>query len=109
MKPKASVSPPISTSMPLSSFSDRFRPLGSKVALRRHPKAGKASSLLFLPETKLKNSDRADVLALGPECKLGLRCGDTVVISRFADGDRDLGGEKLLIVPESEIMAVEEG
>lgn len=111
MKPKNSVSQPTSSSMPLSAFSEHFRPLMNKVALRRHPKATMApgSSLLFLPDTKLKNSDRAEVLAVGAACKLGLRKGDTVIITRFADGDREVQGERLLILPESEIMAVEEG
>jgi co-chaperonin GroES (HSP10) len=39
----------------------------------------------------------------------GVKVGATVVVSRFADGDRDVGGDKLMILPETEIMALEEG
>lgn len=106
-------SPPRSVlhDLPLSAFSKSFRPLHRNVALRRHPKDLKAGpgSSLFRPESKLKNSDRATVLAVGPRCLLGLKVGDVVVVTRFADGDRELSGERLMILPESEIMAVEEG
>jgi co-chaperonin GroES (HSP10) len=97
--------------VPLSVFTKSFRPLGNKVALRRHPKDERAApgSSIFRPESKLKNSDRATVLAAGPACRLGLKKGDVVIITRFADGDRDVGGERLLILPEDEIMGVEEG
>lgn len=64
------------------------------------------SSVLFRPEQKLKNSDRADVLAVGPRCKLGLEVGDVVVVSTFADGDRLYDGERLMILPETDVMAV---
>lgn len=97
-------------SLPLSAFTTSFKPLRDKVALRRDPKDEQArpGSLLVRPESSLKNSDRATVLATGQGCRLGLKPGDRVVISRFADADRDWGGESLLILPESEIMAVEE-
>jgi co-chaperonin GroES (HSP10) len=95
----------------LEDFPKKFRPLGAKVALKRHPKDVMApgSELLFRPEQKLKNSDRATVLALGPDCRLGLKVGQVVVVSRFADGDREWEGERLMIIPEDDIMGVEEG
>jgi co-chaperonin GroES (HSP10) len=97
-------------SVPISAFSKKFRPLRNLVALKRARKDVMApgSSLLYRPESKLKNSDRAEVLAVGPSCRLGLKKGDTVIVTRFADGDRDVGGERLMILPETEIMAVEE-
>lgn len=49
------------------------------------------------------------MLAVGPLCRLGLKVGDTVLVTRFADGDRELAGERLMILPDTEIMAVEEG
>lgn len=98
-------------SLPLSVFTQSFRPLRNMVALKRHPKDERAApgSSIFRPESKLKNSDRATVLAMGLGCRLGLKVGDVVVVTRFADGDRDVGGERLMILPESEIMGVEEG
>lgn len=102
--------------LPFSALPKFFKPLHDRVALRRHPKDHRPDpgSLLFRPPSKLKNSDRAEVLAVGPGCKLGLRPGQTVVVSRFADGDtylREPGdGERLMVIPEGEIMAViEEG
>lgn len=104
----------LSRDLPLSAFTKSFKPLHDRVALRRHPKDSRAApgSLLVRPESKLKNSDRATVLAMGPGCRVlraeGVKVGDVVVISTFADGDRDWGGESLLIIPEGEIMALEE-
>lgn len=97
--------------LPISAFTKSFRPLRNLVAMRRHAKELKApgSELLFRPESRLKNSDRATVLAVGPLCRLGLKVGDTVLVTRFADGDRELAGERLMILPDTEIMAVEEG
>lgn len=116
-KPKPT-SPPQSRlyDLPFSAFTKSFKPLHDRVALRRHPKSLRPSdgSLVLLPSSKLKNSDRAEVLAVGPGCKLGLKPGQTVVVSRFADGDTHLRegseGERLMVIPEGEIMAViEEG
>jgi len=101
--------------LPLSAFTTSFRPLHERVALRRHPKDDRArpGSSLWRPESSQKNSYRATVLAIGPGCRLlqaeGVKAGDVVIISRFADGDRDWGGESLLIIREEEILAVEEG
>lgn len=97
--------------LPLSAFTKSFRPLGDRVALKRDPRDSLArpGSSILRPESSQKNSDRATVLATGPRCRLGLRAGDRVVISRFADGDRVWGGESLLIIPEGEILALEEG
>lgn len=98
-------------SLPVSAFTKTFRPLRDLVALRRHAKDSMAGpgSLLYRPESKLKNSDRATVLSVGPRCRLGLKRNDVVIITRFADTDRDVGGERLLIMCETEIMAVVEG
>lgn len=96
--------------LPLSAFPKSFRPLENKVALRRHKKdlMAPGSSLLFRPEQRLKNSKTADVLAVGRKCKLGLKPGDVVVITDFAASDREYDGERLLIVPEDDILAVDE-
>lgn len=109
--PKQPKQPSEPQRMPLSAFSRAFRPLHDRVALRRHQKDQMApgSKVLYRPEQKLKNSDRADVLAVGSSCKQGLKPGDVVVVSTFADGDRVYDGERLMVVPESDVMAVLEG
>lgn len=106
-KPKP---PPPTQHLPLEVFSKRFRPLAKRVALRRHAKDQMApgSKLLYRPEQRLKNSQFADVLALGNDCRQGLKRGDVVVISTFSDSDRVYDGERVLVLPEDEIMGVVE-
>lgn len=94
----------------------RYQPLGNRVLIKREEAAETTTGGLYIPETAKKSSDRGVIVAVGPggiELATGLRVpvslkvGQTVLFNRAGGIDVVVAGEKLVLMNEPEIFAVE--
>lgn len=92
-----------------------YRPLGNRVLVKRDDAITVTAGGLHLPATAQSKSDRGVVRYVGPggvEASTGLRLavsvkpGDVVIFPRSAI-ELEVGGEKLVMLQEPEIFAVE--
>jgi chaperonin GroES len=91
-----------------------IRPLYDRVLLRRKEAAQITAGGLFVPEGAREKSHLAEVIAAGQGRltddgsvhSLHVEPGMTVLLGKWAGDEVELDGEKLLIVRESDILAV---
>ena len=93
----------------------KVRPLHDKVLVRRDEAEGKTESGIFLPESS-KDKPKSGVIEAvgdgelntetGERVALTVKPGDRVIFSSYAGTEVKLNDEELLIMSESEILAV---
>ncbi len=95
----------------------KLRPLGDRVVIeptdREETFAGGA---LVLPETAKEKPQQGQILAVGPgrvddngkRIAMDVKSGDTVLFAKYAGTEIKVDGKKLLILKESDILAVVE-
>jgi len=92
-----------------------IRPLGDKIVLKPSSEDEQTKSGIFLPATAEKEKpEQAEVIAVGPgrktdEGKLiepSVKVGDTVLFQKYGPTEVKLGEDELLVVSESDILAV---
>ena len=92
----------------------KVEPLGDKILVRRLEAAEKTSGGLFLPESAKDKPTGGRVLSVGPGrlTKSGVRVrpqvseGDRVVFSSWSGTEITVDGNTVLILAESDILAV---
>ncbi len=92
----------------------RLVPRGEKVVIRRIDAEEKSPGGIVLPESAKQKPAQGRVLSVGDGCRLadGTRAnpqvveGDRVFFERHAGTEVVVGGEKLLIMDEHDILAV---
>lgn len=93
----------------------KLRPLGDRIVVRPFEGEEKTSAGLYLPETAKEKPQQGEVLAAGPgrfddegekRIPLDVKVGDKVLFARYGGTEIKLDGEKLLILKESDILAV---
>lgn len=93
----------------------KVRPLGDKVLIKRDDRVEKTESGIFLPESAKDTPKTGSIQALGQghlDEKSGefrnfaVKKGDRVLFSSYAGTEIKLDGEELLLMSESEILAV---
>ena len=90
------------------------RPLGDKVLIKRVEAESKTKSGIVLPDSAKEKPKRGKVLAVGDgklldngeRAKCQLKKGDEVIFASYAGTEVKVDGEELLIVGESEVLAV---
>ncbi len=95
-----------------------FRPLHDKVLVKRDTAEGKTASGIFLPE-RAKDAPKTGVVEAvgtgtlnhetGELIPLSLKKGDRVVFSSYSGTEVKLDGVEMLVMSESEVLAVIEG
>jgi chaperonin GroES len=93
----------------------KIRPLHDKVIVRRDEAEDKTESGIYLPE-KAKDTPKTGTIEAvgtgtintdtGKLMPLTVKKGDRVIFSSYAGTEVKLGDDKLLIMPEDEILAV---
>ena len=91
----------------------RIEPLGDHVVIKCLESAEKTTGGILLPEASRDRPLQGRVLSVGAGkinsegrlSRLQASEGDRVVFSRYAGTEIEVNGEKLLIMPESEILA----
>jgi chaperonin GroES len=89
-----------------------LQPLQDRVLLKRIPVTETKGGIL-LPDTAVQKTSEADVLAVGPGryengnlIATVTKVGDKVLVGKYAGTEIDVDGEKLVIMPESDILAI---
>jgi len=92
----------------------KIRPLGEKVLIKRLEAEETTPGGIVLPETAKEKPKRGTVQAVGggkildsgERSKLQIKKGDEVLFSSYAGTEVMVDGEELLIMDESDILAI---
>jgi chaperonin GroES len=92
-----------------------LKPLNDHVIVKPMAKEEKTASGILLPETVNKEKpEQGDVIAVGPgklldngtRSTMSVKIGDKVVFTRYSPNEIKLNDEKLLVLGESDILAI---
>jgi chaperonin GroES len=95
----------------------KFRPLRDRVVVRRIDSEGKTKGGIIIPDTAQEKPQEGEVVSVGPGARnekgeivpLEVKPGDHILFGKWSGNEVKLDGEDLLIMNESDIMAVLEG
>lgn len=95
----------------------KIRPLHDRVVVRREEEETKTAGGIVLPGSAAEKPSRGEVIAVGngkvnengDVRPLDVKAGDKVIFGQFAGNTVKVDGEELMIMSESEILAVIEG
>ncbi len=92
-----------------------IKPLFDKVVIKAIETDEKTASGIVLPGAAKEKPQLARVLAVGPggtidgnDVKMGVKVGDTVLYSKYAGSEFKIDGEEVVIVSQSDILAIVE-
>ncbi|HZY45969.1 MAG TPA: co-chaperone GroES [Anaerolineae bacterium] len=93
-----------------------LKPLGDRVVIEPIEKEEKTASGIILPETAKEKPQEGTVLAAGPgrtdddgkRIAMDVKVGDTVLYAKYAGTEIKIDDRKLLILKESDILAIVE-
>jgi len=91
-----------------------IRPLGDRVVVEPTEQEEQTTSGLFLPETAKEKPQQGKVIAVGKgrrdedgdRIEMDVKAGDTILFAKYAGTEIKLGGKKVLIMKESDILGV---
>ena len=94
-----------------------LKPLGSRVVVEPIEQEDITASGIVLPETAKEKPQRGKVLSIGPgdrdesgkRIQMDVAVGDTVLFAKYAGTEIKLDSKKLLILRESDLLAIVEG
>ena len=92
----------------------KFRPLHDRVVVRRIDEDEKSAGGIIIPDTAKEKPSQGEIIAVGPGARnekgeitpLDVKKGDLVLFGKWSGTEVTLGGQELLIMNESDIMAV---
>lgn len=90
-----------------------IKPLGDRIVLKVLEAEEKTASGIVLPDTAKEKPQQAEVLAVGPGkyedgklVPMSVKVGDTVLFAKYSGTEVKHGGEELLIVRETDLLAI---
>ncbi len=94
-----------------------LKPLGSRVVVEPIEQEDITAGGIVLPETAKEKPQRGKVLSVGPgdrdedgkRIPMDVSVGDTVLFAKYAGTEIKMDGKKLLILRESDLLAIVEG
>ena len=93
----------------------KLRPLNDRVVVKPSEGEDKTQSGIYLPETAKEKPQQGEIIAVGPgrfdedgekRLPLDVQVGDTVLYAKYGGTEVKLEGETVLIMKESDILAV---
>ncbi len=92
----------------------KFRPLHDRVVVRRIEEDQTTSGGIIIPDTAKEKPQEGKVVAVGPGARddsgkvhpLDVKPGDRILFGKWSGNEVKLEGEELMIMKESDIMAV---
>ncbi len=95
----------------------KFRPLHDRVVVRRVEEESRSAGGIIIPDTAKEKPQQGEVVAVGPGARNekgevvppDVKPGDRVLFGKWSGTEVKIDGEELLIMNESDIMAVFEG
>jgi chaperonin GroES len=93
-----------------------LKPLGNRVVVKPVEEEDITAGGIVLPESAKEKPQKGEILALGPgerdddgkRIELDVAKGDIVLYAKYSGTEIKLDGEKLLILRESDILAIVE-
>ena len=94
-----------------------IKPLGSRVVVEPLEQEEVTAGGIVLPETAKEKPQKGTILATGPgerdddgkRIQMDVKVGDVVLYAKYAGTEIKVEGKKLLILKESDILAIVEG
>lgn len=94
-----------------------LKPLGSRVVVEPIEQEDVTAGGIVLPETAKEKPQRGKVLSIGPgdrddsgkRVAMDVKVGDQVLYAKYSGTEIKVDGKKLLILRESDILAIVEG
>ena len=94
-----------------------LKPLGSRVVVEPIEQEDITASGIVLPETAKEKPQKGKVLSTGPgdrdedgkRIQMDVAVGDTVLFAKYAGTEIKVENKKLLILRESDLLAIVEG
>lgn len=91
-----------------------LKPLGDRVVVKAIEREEVTSSGIYLPDTSKEKPQEGRIQAVGPgrlldtgeRAPMEVKEGDRVIFAKYAGTEFKLGGEDLLILRETDILAV---
>jgi chaperonin GroES len=98
------------------SMAIKLKPLGSRLVVEPIEQEDVTASGIVLPETAKEKPQRGKVLAAGPgdrddagkRIELDVKVGDVVLYAKYSGTEIKVDGQKLLILKESDVLALVE-
>jgi chaperonin GroES len=95
-------------------MSKKLKPLGDRLVIKPNEQEEMTASGLVLPETAKEKPQQGTILAIGPgrrdddgnRIELDVAVDDTVLYAKYAGTEIKIDGEKLLILKESDVLAI---
>jgi len=92
----------------------KFRPLHDRVLIRRIEQDSKTAGGIIIPDTAKEKPQEGEVLAVGSGARgddgtvhpLDVKAGDRVLFGKWSGNEVTLDDEELVIMRESDIMAI---
>jgi len=92
----------------------QFDPLNDRVAIRRLDPAAKTKGGVLLPDNAQDVPVEGEVLTVGPGRRddagrlvpMTVKPGDRVLFGKWSGAEVKLGGQDLLVMPESDILGI---
>lgn len=92
----------------------KFRPLHDRVAVRRIEESQKTAGGIIIPDTATEKPTEGEVVAVGAGARnekgelvaLDVKKGDRILFGKWSGTEVKIEGQDLLIMKESDIMAV---
>ena len=92
----------------------KMKPLSDRVVVRAHEAEEKTASGIILPDTAKEKPQIGEIVAVGDGkindsgnlVKMSLKNGDTVLYGKYSGTEINIEGEELLIMRESDILAI---
>jgi len=91
-----------------------LKPLGDRLVIKPLEQEEVTASGIVLPETAKEKPQKGEVLSVGPGARdedgkriaMDVKAGDTVLFAKYAGTEIKIESEKLLILRESDVLAI---
>ncbi len=86
----------------------KIKPLGKRILAKKIEEESRTTSGgIVLPESaKSDKVVRAKVIAVGTDEKFTVKKGNEIIVSSFAGTEIEVEGDKLLLVKETDVLAI---
>ncbi len=92
----------------------KVKPLDDRVVIEVMEESEQTAGGIFLPETAKEKPQRGKVVALGPgkltdegeRASLNVKKGDQVLFAKYSGTEVEVDGKELLVMRESDLLAV---
>ena len=91
-----------------------LKPLGDRLVIKPLEQEEVTPSGIVLPETAKEKPQKGEVLAVGPGARdeegkriaMDVKAGDKVLFAKYAGTEIKIDGEKVLILRETDVLAI---